>query len=106
MQFCRVVAVLLPYLSFSSVLALHVVPGSNCTSVCSQFVANSNTSGSDITCYDKDYNTTAVGALFQDCIACEIQSQTFDHVTGQTDLGWALCMYRKIDALLYRGTDG
>lgn len=93
MKFRVLAVVLLSCLSFSSVLALYVVQGSNCTSVCSQRVLPSTTNGSDITCYDRDYNKTAVGALFRVCVACEMQSQTFDHVTLQTDLGWALCKY-------------
>lgn len=93
MPFRLLAVVLLNFLSFSPILALYVVQGSNCTSVCSQRIIPSTTSGSDITCYDRDYNTTAVGALFKDCVACEVQSQTFDHVTEQTDLGWALCKY-------------
>ena len=74
-----------------SVLSLHVVPGSNCTAVCTQNVTSSSTTSEDITCFDKEYNTTAVGTSFQSCIACEMESHTFDQRTKQTDLGWALC---------------
>ena len=75
-----------------SAAALHVVPGSNCTAVCTQNVTASGTSASDITCNDQDYNVTDVGTNFRDCVSCELRSRTFDHQTAQTDLGWALCM--------------
>ena len=75
----------------SRALSLHVVPGSNCTAVCSDNVTSSNTTARDITCIDKDYNTTDAGKSFQSCISCEIESHTFDHHSKQTDLGWALC---------------
>lgn len=79
-------------LAIQPVLALHVVPGSNCTVLCSDRIGDfSNTTTEDITCYDKDYNSTDVGKRFQDCVACELQSETFEHGSGQTDLGWALC---------------
>ena len=73
------------------VTALHVIPGSNCTGVCSQHVDATNTTTSDVTCYDEDYNGTDVGRAFRDCVSCEMKSRTFDHQSTQTDLGWALC---------------
>ena len=79
--------------SFSPVTALHVVPGSNCTGVCSQGLDAANTATSDVTCYDEDYNSTDVGRQFRDCVSCEMQSRTFDHQSTQTDLGWALCRF-------------
>ena len=78
-------------LLFAQSLCLHVVPGSNCTAVCSNNVTSSNTTENDITCVDYDYNSTDVGKSFQRCISCEMGSHTFDHETQQTDLGWALC---------------
>lgn len=74
-----------------SATALHVVPGSNCTAVCSQNVDATNTSSGDITCYDEDYNGTDVGRTFRDCVSCEMKSRSIDQYSGQTDLGWALC---------------
>lgn len=71
-------------------LSLHVVPGSSCTALCSGQVISSNTTIQEITCHDKDYNSTDVGQKFKDCISCELQSETFDQ-SGQTDLGWAFC---------------
>lgn len=73
--------------------ALQVVPGSNCTAACTEHFRRTNTTSSDITCYDEDYNTTAVGNAFRDCVTCEFDSNTFDQQTNQTDLGWALCTY-------------
>lgn len=82
---------------FSSILsftdALQVVPGSRCTAACTAHFVRTNTTSSDITCYDQDYNTTAAGKAFRDCVTCELDSITFDHQTNQTDLGWALCTY-------------
>ena len=76
------------------VLTLHVVPGSNCTAACTQNVTSSRTTSEDITCFDKEYNSTTVGTSFQSCISCEMESHTFDQRTKQTDLGWALCKSR------------
>lgn len=80
-------------LVLSPVLSLHVVLGSNCTAVCTEYYIYPNTTVDQVTCHDSDYNTTSVGQRFKDCISCELQSQTFDHGTSQTDLGWALCKY-------------
>lgn len=87
-----VLLLLLVVLFFSpGASSLLVVPGSNCTAVCSNNVISSNTTVDDITCIDKDYNSTDVGRSFQSCISCQMESHTFDHQTKQTDLGWALC---------------
>lgn len=71
--------------------ALHVVPGTNCTAVCSPTVDATNTTSGDITCYDEDYNGTDVGRTFRDCVSCEMKSPSIDQTSVQTDLGWALC---------------
>ena len=79
---------------FQPVLALHVVPGSNCTALCLDQTASSNATVltvNELVCHDKEYDSTDVGKRFEECVACEIQSETFDHETGQTDVGWALC---------------
>lgn len=73
------------------VLALHVVPGSNCTVLCCSQTGLSNTTIEDVTCNDKDYDSTNVGKAFEKCVACEIGSDSFSPTTVQTDLGWALC---------------
>lgn len=73
--------------------SLHVVPGSNCTALCSFQDLSSNTTGNEITCQDKGYENTAVGKTFKECVTCEFESKSFDHGTGQTDVGWALCTY-------------
>lgn len=75
----------------SPILSLHVVVGSSCTAVCTAYYVHPNTTVDQVTCLDSDYNSTSVGQRFKDCITCELQSQTFDHGTSQTDLGWALC---------------
>lgn len=89
----RGVMLLLLYLAagLPSAAALLVVPGSNCTSVCSQNVDATNTTSGDITCYDEAYNGTDVGRTFRDCVSCEMNSRSFDPSSAQTDLGWALC---------------
>ena len=84
-------SLLLFLLTVRYVSALNVVPGSNCTSVCSSTSTAYNTNGSDIVCHDKDYNSTVVGAAFQDCVSCEIQSAAINPYTVQTNVGWALC---------------
>ena len=73
---------------------LYVVPGSNCTPACSSALTAYKTNGTDIACHDRDYNGTVVGEAFQECITCEMSSQTVDSYTAQTDLGWALCKSR------------
>ncbi|MCJ1276317.1 hypothetical protein MMC21_004122 [Puttea exsequens] len=70
--------------------ALYVVPGSNCTPACSSALTAYTTNGTNIACHDGDYNGTLVGEAFQDCVSCELSSQTLDSWTAQTDLGWAL----------------
>ena len=89
---CRsAILLLIPSLIVPSVLALYVVPGSNCTSACLSTSTAYNTNGSDIVCNDRDYNSTAVGKAFEDCVSCEIQSPAFNSYTVQTDIGWGLC---------------
>ncbi len=84
-------SLLLPLLVLPNVLALQVVPGSNCSTSCLSRITGYTTNGSDITCHDSDYNRTVFGSAFQECVTCEMQSETFNRQTGQTDLGWALC---------------
>lgn len=79
---------------FPRSLSLHVVPGSNCTALCSFQDLSSNTTSDEITCQDKRYENTAVGKIFKDCVTCEFESKSFDHGTGQTDVGWGLCTYQ------------
>ena len=75
--------------------ALYVVSGSNCTAACFSDTQGSPyaTNASDVVCHDSDYTTTDAGIGFQDCVACELQSPTFDQATTQTDTGWALCKF-------------
>ena len=81
--------------SLPTTSGLYVVSGSICTSACFSNSTGSayTTNASDVRCYDGDYSTTDAGIGFQDCVACEFQSPTFDHATTQTDTGWALCKY-------------
>lgn len=72
-----------------SIEALRVSPGSPCTNVCAPAT---NTTSSEIVCLDAQYNTTAVGTKFQNCITCALQSNFQDTQTGETDVDWALCM--------------
>ncbi|MCJ1375390.1 hypothetical protein MMC20_006625 [Loxospora ochrophaea] len=74
---------------FLAVSALQVLPNSNCSSVCSP-QSTPATTGDDILCYDGDFNTTAKGKAFQDCLSCELQSTEVDSATNQTNVGWAL----------------
>lgn len=79
--------------TFPCGLSLHVVPGSNCTALCSYQNLISNTTSDEITCQDKGYEDTVVGKTFKDCVTCEFESKSFDQGTGQTDVGWGLCTY-------------
>ena len=94
--------ILLIPLALPSVLTLQVVPGSNCTTQCLSSITAYNTNGSDIACNDLDYNNTVYGGTFQRCVSCEIQSETFNRQTGQTDVGWALCKLSIIPCHRYR----
>ena len=78
-------------LNVGHISALFVVPGSNCTAACSSSLTAFSTNGSDVVCHDTDYNSTAVGEAFRECISCEIQSPALNTYTVQTDIGWALC---------------
>lgn len=94
--------VLTTLLSLPQTWALQVVAGSNCTTACLSTATTYGTNGSDITCHDNDYNSTVFGGAFKECVSCELESQTFDNQTSQTDLGWAFC---KPEAFLSIGLD-
>lgn len=81
------------------ILALQVSPNSPCAPVClddpNDDASDSNalnTTGADITCIDKDYNTTAKGQRFVSCLNCLQTSTASD--SGQNDQDWYLCMYK------------
>lgn len=59
-----------------------------CADLCGN--ALSSTSGSEMTCDDRDYATSTGGATFKACVGCELSSTYFDSATGQTDLQWGL----------------
>ena len=106
---------LLISLAIPQVIGLEVIPGSNCTNSCLSTVTGYTTNASDINCHDSDYNKSVSGGAFQECVSCELQSETFNRQTGQTDLGWALCkpahcsprgignilIFRKLDNIRY-----
>jgi len=69
--------------------ALLVVPTSpQCAELCGNTL--DGTSGSEITCNDGDYSSSAYGASFKACIACELQSTYFDPNSRQSDLQAAI----------------
>lgn len=72
--------------------ALYVADGSNCTAACRGEASGLTTTSADISCYDRDYNSTAAGVAFEHCVSCELGSHAFNEDSGQTDLGWAFCM--------------
>ncbi|MCJ1225330.1 hypothetical protein MMC12_001979 [Toensbergia leucococca] len=97
-----VVPALLVTLTIPHTTALEVLPDSSCLATCTKNSASPSTDGSDITCYDPGYNDTAVGTSFQNCVSCELQGQTTDRASGQTDLGTALYNMRyAVDWCLY-----
>ncbi|KAJ5142835.1 uncharacterized protein N7515_001622 [Penicillium bovifimosum] len=69
------------------VLGLRTTPGSPCTDVCG---TTTNTTSSEITCLDENYNSTSVGKDFQKCISCQLDSEFHDAETGDSDVNWAL----------------
>jgi len=89
-------AILLGTQVLRPVWALQVTPNSKCATVCMDYAGAdpsdpnvSNTYGSDIVCNDADYNTTAVGLKFQNCVDC-LQTSTATG-SGETDQSWFLC---------------
>ena len=76
------------HLVVSGVEALRVAPGSPCTDLCQPI---SKTTGEEIVCEDKEFNTTRTGRKFKDCVSCALQSEYENQETGETDVNWALC---------------
>jgi hypothetical protein len=79
----------------SSVDALQVTPNSPCAAVCLDSSTldksdpnSSNTKGSDMTCEDNLFGTTAKGHKFQECVTC-LQESHFSQGT-ETDQAWFL----------------
>jgi hypothetical protein len=76
--------------------ALQVAPNSHCSSFCIDADGldfsdpnSSNTVNSDITCYDRDYTSTAAGQKFQRCMSC-LQDSTYSQ-GHESDQAWFLC---------------
>jgi hypothetical protein len=76
--------------------ALQVTPDSPCSSFCIDSSDldvsdpdSSNTTNADITCYDKDFTSSAAGLKFERCMSC-LQDSSFAY--GQeNDQAWFLC---------------
>ncbi|KAJ5156669.1 hypothetical protein N7492_009472 [Penicillium capsulatum] len=93
LQSSRVLAMVVLAVWFSSlfpaVLGLKTTPGSPCTDICGKTGTTSNTTSSEITCLDSDFDT-GKGSDFQKCISCQLESKHSDSGTGETDVDWAL----------------
>lgn len=75
---------------FSVVQALRTTPGSPCEDKCNKLGPTTNTTPSEISCLDSQYNQTK-GRDFEDCISCELKSVYVDFASGETDVNWGLC---------------
>lgn len=75
--------------AFSS--ALHITPGSSCSSVCGNSL---ETLPSDVVCNDFDYYSTSAGATFMDCIQCLQTSNTT--ADSEDDVSWFLCKHPSV----------
>jgi hypothetical protein len=75
--------------------ALQVTPNSPCSTQCIDNINDnptdpnsSNTYGTDITCNNADYTTTAVGQKFKSCVSC-LQNSAYSSST-ENDQAWFL----------------
>jgi hypothetical protein len=91
-----ILAFLLAIRALAPAWALQVTPNSPCATQCIDYAGTdpsdpnvSNTYGSDIVCNDADYNSTATGLKFQNCISC-LQNSTASN-EDETDQSWFLC---------------
>lgn len=75
---------------FSVVQGLRTTPGSPCEDKCNKLGPTTNTTTSEISCLDSQYNQTK-GRDFEDCITCELTSVYVDFGSGETDVDWGLC---------------
>ncbi|KAI0868891.1 hypothetical protein GGS24DRAFT_190087 [Hypoxylon argillaceum] len=93
---------LLPYGS-----ALQVTPGSTCAAFCLDnpesdplSAASSNTTPADISCTDDDYDNSATGIKFKNCIDCLQKSNATSD--GESDVSWFLYNLRySVDVCLF-----
>lgn len=83
-------------LSPLSVWALQVTPNSPCSVACQDSDSldtsdpnSSNTKNADITCQDVDYQNSAAGIKWKNCMTC-LQNSTFAQ-GGENDQMWFLC---------------
>ncbi|KAM5468322.1 hypothetical protein MauCBS54593_005063 [Microsporum audouinii] len=68
--------------------SLLFTPRSPCADVCGGTVTN--TTGADIMCHDNEFNETAVGRRFRECVSCELQSTYYDVSLDESDVKWGL----------------
>jgi len=88
----------------TSTLAIEFTPNSGCAPVCmdnsSQNASNPDAStiqGSDIVCAVGDYQSTAVGQKFENCLNCLQNSST--STSTENDVMWFLCKLTKLTNL-------
>ncbi|OJJ89260.1 uncharacterized protein ASPGLDRAFT_116203 [Aspergillus glaucus CBS 516.65] len=82
-------AILLVFSQLTSVvLGLRTTKGSPCASVCNR--DSTNTTSSEIVCLDRQYNSTLKGTHFQECVDCQLRSDFFDTISGESDVTWGL----------------
>ncbi|KAL2068250.1 hypothetical protein VTL71DRAFT_16348 [Oculimacula yallundae] len=68
--------------------ALIASTSSPCAAQCGNSL--SSTIGSDIVCTNADFNSTAAGSVYQNCVSCQIASTYVDPITRQSDLHWGI----------------
>ena len=76
----------------SSSNALYALEKSPCAPQCGNVLGS--TSGSELTCYDSGYGSTA-GTVFSGCVGCQLSSTFVDPTSQQTDLEAALCTFEE-----------
>lgn len=77
-------------LLLQEVSAVRFTPFSPCADVCGGMIAN--TTHSEIVCHDDEFESTAKGRRFRDCVSCELQSTFYDVPHDESDVKWGLCM--------------
>src|SRR5947209_3421740 len=82
----------------SHIHGLEVTPHSPCKSKCAS--GSATTTENSIVCVDSDYNSTAPGSQFQQCVECELGSKAADPITGTTDVMWGLCKSMCVNSAL------
>ncbi|EZG07923.1 hypothetical protein H106_02702 [Trichophyton rubrum CBS 735.88] len=75
-------------LLLQEVSAVRFTPFSPCADVCGGMIAN--TTHSEIVCHDDEFESTAKGRRFRDCVSCELQSTFYDVPHDESDVKWGL----------------